>query len=99
MIHDIALTNHAEQRMRQRGIRDADIGLLLTVAERVSEDALLLTRQRAAREIERRRREIQQLERLRGTRLIIEDGALVTVYHEHRSGNRAKRAFRNRRKS
>ena len=99
MIHGIALTNHAEQRMRQRGIRDADVSLLLKVAEPVSDDALLLTRQKAAREIERRRREIQQLERLRGTRLIIEDGALVTVYHEFRSGRRARRTLRNRRKS
>ncbi len=92
MIYNIARTNHAEQRMRQRGIRDVDLRLLLKVAEPVSEDALLLTRQRAAREIERRRREIQQLERLRGVRLIIEDGALITVYHAYRAQHRARRA-------
>ena len=98
MIHDLSLTRHAETRMRQRGLRDADVNLLLEVAECVSDDALLLTRQRAASEIERRRREIQQLERLCGAKLIIEDGTLVTVYHDYRSPDRTKRTTRYRRK-
>lgn len=78
---DLHFTDHAEARMRQRGFRNADVDLLLSVASRIADDAFFLTDKDAAREIERRRREIQQLERLRGSKLIIEDGALITLYH------------------
>lgn len=92
---DLHFTDHAEARMRQRGFRKADIYLVLRVATRVADDAFFLTDKDAAREIERRRREIQQLERLRGSKLIVEDGALVTLYHADpkatRSGGRMRR--------
>lgn len=92
---DLHLTDHAEVRMRQRGFRKADVDLVLEVATRVADDAFLLTDQDAAREIEKRRREIQQLERLRGSKLIVEGGALVTLYHANRrsiwSGCRMRR--------
>lgn len=78
---DVRFTRHAEVRMRQRGFRNADIGLVLSVATRVADDAFFLSDKDAAREIERRRREIQQLERLRGTKVIVEGESLVTIYH------------------
>lgn len=88
---DVHFTRHAEVRMRQRGFRNADIVLALSVATQVADDAFLLTDQDTAREIERRKREIQQLERLRGSKIIIEGDALVTLYHaatmSRRSGN------------
>jgi len=98
MIHDLSLTRHAEARMRQRGIRNPDIELLIQLGERVADDALLLTRRRAAQEIARLRCRIQQIERLCGTRLIIAEGKVITVYHEFRPVSRGKRAKRNRRK-
>lgn len=79
---DLYLTKHSEIRMRQRGFRKADVDLVISVATRVAEDAYLLTCRDAAREIEKRRREIQQLERLQGSKLIVEGGALITLYHE-----------------
>jgi hypothetical protein len=92
---DLRLTDHAETRMRQRGFRKADVDLVLRVATRVADDAFFLTDKDAAREIERRRREIQQLERLRGSKLVVEGGALVTLYHTDpkptRSGGRMRR--------
>ncbi|WP_171206761.1 DUF4258 domain-containing protein [Ruegeria sp. HKCCA0235A] len=97
MIHDLSPTRHAETRMRQRGIRDVDVYLLFEVGERVSEDAFQLTRRRAAHEITKLRRKIQQIERLRGTKLIVEEGTLITVCHEHHSANPDKRSKRNRR--
>ena len=97
MIFDLSLTRHAETRMRQRGIRDADVNLLFEVGERVSDDVLQLTRRRAVQDITKLRRKIQQIERLCGTKLILEEGTLITVYHEHRSANPAKRSKRNRR--
>ena len=78
---DVHFTHHAEARMRQRGFRNADIGLVLSVATRVADDAFFLSDKDATREIERRRREIQQLERLRGTKVIVEGESLVTIYH------------------
>jgi len=86
---NICLTHHAEVRMRQRGFRKADIDLVLSVATRVADDAFLLTNQDAAREIERRKHEIQQLERLRGSKIIVEGDALVTLYHAATSPRRS----------
>ncbi len=71
-MHDLRLTHHAETRMRQRGFRNVDVSLVLSVATRVADDAFFLSDKDAAREIERRRRGIQrQLERLRGTKLTV----------------------------
>ena len=77
---DLRLTHHAEARIRRRGFRKADVDLVLRIATRVA-DAFFLTDQDAAREIARRKREIQQLERLRGSKLIVEGDTLVTLYH------------------
>ncbi|MFN8830358.1 MAG: hypothetical protein ACK50Q_15080 [Labrys sp. (in: a-proteobacteria)] len=83
-MHDVHFTHHAEARMRQRGFRNADIGFVLSVATRVAEDAFFLSDKDVAREIERRRREIQQLERLRGTKVIVEGKSLITIYQSSR---------------
>jgi hypothetical protein len=92
---DLQPTNHAESRMRQRGFREADVDLVFSVATRVADDAYFLTDRDAAREIERRRHEIQQLERLRGSKLIVEGGVLITLYHAETgrrgSGGRKRR--------
>lgn len=91
---DLELTRHGEARMRQRGYRDADVALVLNAATRVADDAYLLTNQDAAREIARRKREIQQLERLRGSKIIVEGTTLITLYHAtaaQKGQNRRKR--------
>jgi hypothetical protein len=80
-MHEIQLTHHAKIRMKQRGFRKADIDLFLTVATQVADDAYFLTDHDVAREIERRKNEIQKLERLRGSKIIVEGDALVTLYH------------------
>ncbi|WP_444452287.1 hypothetical protein ACTTAI_14780 [Rhodobacter capsulatus] len=89
-MNDLRFTAHAEARMRQRGYRDADIGFVLSVATRVAEDAFFLSDKDASREIERRRHEIQQLERLRGTKVILEGESFVTIYHSDRRAARAQ---------
>jgi hypothetical protein len=81
MMHDIVLSRHAEARMRQRGFRDTDIQFVLDAATPIADDAVLLTEKDVAREITKRKREIQDLERLKGSTLVVEDGVLVTVYH------------------
>lgn len=81
--------------MRQRGFRKADLDLVLSAATRIADDAFLLTDRDAAREIARRKHEIQQLERLRGSKIIIEGNVLITLYHaaatSRRSSNRKSR--------
>ncbi len=78
---DHILTRHAETRMRQRGLRDADLHLLLDCATQVAPDAYLLTRKDAAREIARHKREIQRLERLSGRKIVVDGAAVLTCYY------------------
>jgi len=85
---DLHFTVHAESRMRQRGFRKADVDLVIGIATPVATDAFFFTDKDAAREIERRRREIQQLERLRGSKVIIKDGTVITLYHTDQKPSR-----------
>ena len=55
MFHDHKLTRHAAIRMRQRGVRDGDLRLLLEAASQVSSDAYMLTDHDAARGLRYRR--------------------------------------------
>ena len=77
----LALSRHAEIRCRQRGLRDTDITLLMDAATPLAGDALLLTDADVAREVARRKREIQQLERLRGVKVVVSGDTVVTAYH------------------
>lgn len=98
MLAEVDITEHAKVRMRQRGLRDGDLRLLLHSASQVAEDAYLLTDQDAAREIARLKDEIKRLERLRGVKAVVVGGALVTCYHTRREAQKAalrhRRAFR-----
>jgi predicted sugar kinase len=80
MLH-VDFTKHAQERLQQRGFRNADVNLVLEVASEVGPKVYVLTDQDAAREIQQRKQEIQKLERLRGATLVIEDGRLITMYH------------------
>ena len=82
-MNGIAYSNHACQRMQQRGIRERDIDLLMTCGTQIDDDSILLSDKDAAREIKRRKHEIQALERLRGCRVVISEGVVVTCYHAH----------------
>lgn len=96
-MHDLRFTQHAETRMRQRGFRNADVDLVLSVATRVADDAFFLSDRDAAREIGRCRRKIQQLERLRGTKLVIEGQTVITLYRAGRKPSRTGGGKRRRR--
>ena len=76
-----SLTFHAETRMNQRGIRKNDYELLLATADQIASDAYLMTNEIVDEEISRRKKEIQQFERLRGKKLIVEGGTVITSYH------------------
>ena len=86
---DIHFSRHGEARMRQRGFRKADLDLVLCAATPIADDAFLLTDRDAAREIAKRKHEIQRLEHLRGSKIIIEGDVLITLYHSTSSPRRS----------
>ena len=88
---DLPITHHAQKRIRQRGYQDADINLLLRVAETCGGDAFQLTNQAAQREIKRLKSEIQQIGRLAGSIVVVCGSAVVTVHHGEKSASRRKK--------
>lgn len=85
---DLVKSRHAEKRLNQRGLRPHDVDLLLNSATQVSPDAYLLMNSDVDREILRRKREIQQLEKLRGMKLVVEGETLVTAYRSKQTDQR-----------
>lgn len=77
---DHTLSLHAEVRMRQRGMRDDDLRLLLATATQVAPDAYILTDADATREINQCKREIERLERLRNRKIVVAGGSVITCY-------------------
>lgn len=81
MLSDHHITKHAALRMKQRGLREQDLVLLLAEASQVAPDTFLLTRHDAERAIRKKRDEIQKLERLKGTKAVVVNGNIVTCCH------------------
>lgn len=89
------LSRHVEQRMNQRGIRATDLDLILALGQQVAPDAYLMTDAVIDQEIARCRHDkprVQQLERLRGKKVIVSGPTIVTVYHA--CENDLRRSFR-----
>jgi hypothetical protein len=74
------LSSHAEARAQQRGIRESDIPVIVAAGTPVDDDSVFLLARDVDREIQRRKREICALERLRGCRVVIEGQTVVTIY-------------------
>lgn len=79
----------------ERAVREADRAELAKRHDGIELD-LPLPDKDAAREIERRKHEIQQLERLRGSKIIVKGDTLVTLYHAQ-TPSRRFRGMKNRR--
>jgi hypothetical protein len=73
------LSRHAAARAQQRGIQDSDIPVIVGAGTPIDDSVFLLARD-VNREIQRRKREICALERLRGCRVVIDGQTVVTVY-------------------
>jgi len=93
----LTLTPHVEKRMRQRGLRDADLSLVMEVASPVGADVWLLTDEDVAREVGRLKRRLQRVERLRGTKVVVSEDAVVTAYRS--TSNDQRRTLRRGRAS
>ncbi len=95
MPHSIALTRHAEARIRQRGIRSQVMDILLTYgASKIRHGAEIIFMDQASRRKAREalgRIAYAQLERALGTYLVLaDDGTVLTCAHR-----RGKLKFKN----
>ena len=100
---ELAITRHGEIRMSQRGIRKTDLEFLLVYGTEMGRDRVMLTKQDAAREIGKLKKQIAHFERLAGKVVVVSGKHLVTTYHQttsaRASGYRTKRSkscYRNR---
>ena len=80
-------TDHARERMAQRSFADGDAELIAMIGTVVSDGYLV--RAKDCQAVERKiKRLLQRIRRLRGKRLIVEDGRIVTAYHASRREER-----------
>ncbi|MCH7710182.1 MAG: DUF4258 domain-containing protein [Proteobacteria bacterium] len=80
---------HAQRRMQQRGIRKDDVDLLRRCGTCLDDQSLFLRKQDVAREISKRKKEIQALERLSGCKVVLSGDVVLTVYHATRKHQKA----------
>lgn len=99
----LLITRHGEARMSQRGIREADLDLILAHGSDIGRDRIVLMKRDAAKAIQTLKRQIARIERLTDKVLVVEDGCLVTAYHPTRpirpSRGRARRRSRDCRRA
>jgi hypothetical protein len=88
---DFHMTDHAETRKQQRGFRNADIELMLSLGEPCGCDGYQVSHQVAQSEIGRLKAQIQQIERLAGSIAVICEGSVVTVHHGENSKSNCRR--------
>lgn len=92
----IDYSRHALTRIRQRGLLESDIPMIVAAATPIDEDSVLLLSQDADREIRRLKQEIAAIERLKGCRVVIAGDTVVTVYRPSRKTE--KRLLRGQRR-
>ena len=74
-------TQHALSRIRQRGLYESDIQIIMDAGTPLDDDSVLLLDCDVAREVHKLKREITKLERLRGCRVVLAGAEkVVTVY-------------------
>ena len=77
------ISNHAQQRLQQRGMTGSDIDLILTHGTE-TRDGYLLRDQDAKRAEAVLRKQIERIHRLAGKFIVVEGETLVTAYHPGR---------------
>jgi hypothetical protein len=87
------LTRHGTERLRQRGYRKADVGLVLALGTPMG-NAVVLTDRDVTQRIAECRRLISQLERLRGSAVVLAGDRVLSVYRPRRS--KLRRLLRHR---
>jgi len=80
----IEYSQHALSRIRQRGVREADIPVVVAAGTPIDDESVFLLDRDVEREIRKRKQEITALERLRGCRVVIAGEKIVTIYRPSR---------------
>jgi hypothetical protein len=86
------LSQHAAIRIRQRGLRERDIDVIVQSGSALDADSVFLRNRDVEREIREHKQAINTLERLRGCRVVATGETVVTVYRASRKT--AKRLLR-----
>jgi hypothetical protein len=89
------LSHHGAERLQQRGVKEAELPLLLSYGTSIDDHVVQLLDCDVDREIARLKREIEALERLRGCQAILDADTVVSVYYP--SKRRSKRNLRRHR--
>ena len=76
----LRFSKHGSARAAQRNFKDADVELVLTLGSEVADGYLMRECDCLAAERELKSA-IQRIRRLRGKRLVVKDGVIVTVFH------------------
>jgi hypothetical protein len=84
------MTQHGQMRIQQRGYRNADMELVMQhgtdCTGRDGEYGFMLTNQDVHQTVERYKRQIRKLERLKGTYMVVsESNELITTYRPRKN--------------
>ena len=82
MMAALSITRHARSRMSQRGIRETDLEVILTHGTEIGRDRIMLKKRDAAKVIQDLKKQIANVERLTDKVLVVEEGQLITAYHQ-----------------
>lgn len=77
-------SEHALVRVRQRGLREDDVRVIVETGTPVDDDSMFLLDRDVDREVRKRKQEIAALERLRSCRVVVAGETVVTVYRPSR---------------
>lgn len=73
-------TRHGATRMRQRGMKNEDVALILAYATQVDDETWMLRERDVNHAIRDCKQEIQALERLKNVKLVMCSYGIVTAY-------------------
>lgn len=79
-MNNLISTRHGATRMRQRGMKNEDVALILAHATQVDNETWMLLERDANHAIKNRKQEIEALERLRNFKLVMCSDGVVTAY-------------------
>lgn len=74
------LSKHARTRIRQRGLKEADMELIRRTGTSIGDDCIVLLEKDSQREIAKRKQEIEDIQRLCGCVVILAESTVVTTY-------------------
>jgi len=81
------LTDHAEKRIRQRGINNGTVDVIIQYGKPIPAPggaiALRLTKKKASRLIGSLKRQIHRVEKAQNVVVIEKDGHILTSYHKN----------------